>query len=579
MKVAIYCRVSSDSQKEEKTIEAQKHELPVYAESQGWEIVETYIDEGYSGGFLDGRTEFARLLDDMPRKKFDVVLVWNWSRITRTANLRERGHILESFRENSVKIASPSSGVRDISEDDAELITTFDAWRFAKERKEIALNLREGRKRHLRRGSYAQSLVPFPFRRETDRTKKPHTHKIVVNEDELKTLQTTYNQIVNNGQTIHYTADYLNRLGYKPRKAKKWTPGTLQALLRNKDTLTGNIICNRYNSKMIGQKKFQNLGQRPEDQWIRVPVPVIFTELEYKRLDKRLTENRKQGRPNISGDEFLLKGQKVRCGDCGRVYGPRWTAPKNHKITKYYVCGGRIVQPKFMKEGERKCDSPYVNQEVLDEMVWRDLVLKLFMFPEKTLRNWNKANTIEKGLLKTYLDKLAKLDKEIAKKQENVKRLLDEAMVKAFGYDMILEKKKELDKALETLDDERKRLLSEITKIKLIEGNKEIIKQGKQDFYELAKKLSSQMNNLPMKERQKLIEFFIPNGSHIIIYELNPEDYHFYDLGPGRKIKICWAYRYQGVIDLSGIIQALKAYQKTKSIPEYTNYLSNKDSR
>jgi len=37
MRAAIYCRVSTSSQKDEKTIQSQLHELPIYAKSQGWE--------------------------------------------------------------------------------------------------------------------------------------------------------------------------------------------------------------------------------------------------------------------------------------------------------------------------------------------------------------------------------------------------------------------------------------------------------------------------------------------------------------------------------------------------------------
>ena len=81
---AIYCRVSSDSQREQKTIESQKFELPRYAESQDWEIVDTYIDDGVSGSFIEGRTEFQRCLEDMKEKKFDVLLGIDLDRLTRT---------------------------------------------------------------------------------------------------------------------------------------------------------------------------------------------------------------------------------------------------------------------------------------------------------------------------------------------------------------------------------------------------------------------------------------------------------------------------------------------------------------
>ena len=48
-KVAIYARVSSQEQATEGvSIEAQVAALRAYAKSQGWEIVDEYIDGGYS---------------------------------------------------------------------------------------------------------------------------------------------------------------------------------------------------------------------------------------------------------------------------------------------------------------------------------------------------------------------------------------------------------------------------------------------------------------------------------------------------------------------------------------------------
>ena len=46
MIAALYCRVSSDSQREKQTIETQKRILADYAERQGWKILDWYVDDG-----------------------------------------------------------------------------------------------------------------------------------------------------------------------------------------------------------------------------------------------------------------------------------------------------------------------------------------------------------------------------------------------------------------------------------------------------------------------------------------------------------------------------------------------------
>ena len=51
----------------------------------GWELVDTYVDEGISGAKgRDKRQEFDRLCKDMVRRKFNRILVWDVSRLGRS---------------------------------------------------------------------------------------------------------------------------------------------------------------------------------------------------------------------------------------------------------------------------------------------------------------------------------------------------------------------------------------------------------------------------------------------------------------------------------------------------------------
>src|SRR4051812_2882280 len=84
MRCAIYCRVSSDRQREKHTIDSQIRILPEYAKSRGWDLVgQPYIDDGFSGETIEARPAFSRLLDDAAAGKFDVLLVIDDDRISR----------------------------------------------------------------------------------------------------------------------------------------------------------------------------------------------------------------------------------------------------------------------------------------------------------------------------------------------------------------------------------------------------------------------------------------------------------------------------------------------------------------
>lgn len=567
---AIYARVSTPGQREEKTIQAQLAELPAYAKSQGWTVIDVYKDEGISGGFVEGRADFKRLLKDMDRRKFEILLVTEHSRITGTEDPEELGMILGAMMRNEILLASPQEGCIDQKNFVGRFMAMAKFMFGAERRAEIARTLKRGKRNRLREGQYCQPHVPYGLKRETDRTVKPVKHTMLLHPEESKVLRMAYDMIVEQGKTMNWVAAHFNTLGLKSRKGKRWTPGMLQAVLRNRDTLTGTIISNRHAFKQIGNGRFEDLGENPESEWIKVKVPAVFTEAEYRKLDKRIQNNRTQGRPGISESAFLLRSQKVRCGECGKTYGPRWTAPKDRKPQKYYVCGGRVIQPKFLKEGERKCDGPYVNQQALDDEVWNNLVVRLFMFPKQTLKDWNKVVDIKQGALKSLEGRLSNTEKDIKAKEEQADRLLDEGISNLFPIEKIKEKKAAIDKALETLNGEKDRLEGEIRKIKRVQSNKEGMDRAVEELGKLGKRLSAKMNNMGMKDKQNLIEYFLTNGNYV---EINKA--HLTDEWDGHK----WTWSLKGVFDLKGVLNALKVYDKTGAVPGYDSYLTDLNIR
>jgi DNA invertase Pin-like site-specific DNA recombinase len=80
-KVAIYARVSTDSQ----TVENQLRELHEVAQRQGWIIVAVHTDEGISGAKgRDQRPGYDALLRGVARKDFDMIAAWSVDRLGRS---------------------------------------------------------------------------------------------------------------------------------------------------------------------------------------------------------------------------------------------------------------------------------------------------------------------------------------------------------------------------------------------------------------------------------------------------------------------------------------------------------------
>lgn len=75
VRVGIYCRVSTDQQvRDGDSIQAQLSALRIYAKEHDYEIAGEYVDDGISGTLLAERDELQKLLDDVKKKKIDLIL-------------------------------------------------------------------------------------------------------------------------------------------------------------------------------------------------------------------------------------------------------------------------------------------------------------------------------------------------------------------------------------------------------------------------------------------------------------------------------------------------------------------------
>ena len=105
-RVVIYARVSTDGQ----TTDNQVLELKKVLEKSGWDLVDSYIDEGISGSKgRDKRPELDRMLKDAVRRKFDVVMSWSVDRLGRS--LQDLLHLLNELHSMNIDLYLHQQGI------------------------------------------------------------------------------------------------------------------------------------------------------------------------------------------------------------------------------------------------------------------------------------------------------------------------------------------------------------------------------------------------------------------------------------------------------------------------------------
>ena len=408
--IAIYARVSTDRQENEKTVENQLMVLREYVEKNSYTIASEYIDEGWSGDIL-ARPELDRLRMDAKNKMWDAVLVYDPDRIARRYSYQEL--IMDELKELGIEIifittASPKNSEEKILHGVKGLFAEY-------ERAKIAERFRLGKLHKVKDGHVLVSEAPYGYNYVPRKDLKHGYYEINIREAE--NVKMMFSWVANYGVTIRGVIKKFQELNIRPRESKRgvWSTSTLSTLFRN-TTYIGEAHYGR-SYAVVPEKPLKNevykkvkktsRRLRPKEEWITISVPAIVDRELFEKVGRQLKSNYALCTRNKK-NEYLLAG-KIYCNcGCRRAgEGPM------HGKHLYYRCTDRIHNYPLPKT----CLEKGMNARIADQLVW-DKIKNLMCSPElimKQAKAWfGKQHTktehsdISVNSLKTELDKLKK---------------------------------------------------------------------------------------------------------------------------------------------------------------------------
>ena len=174
LRVAAYCRVSTDSEDQLNSFAAQQSYYNDYIRKHdNWQLAEIYADEGITGTSAAKRDDFQRMLSDCRKGRIDKVLVKSISRFAR--NTKE---CLESIRELkalgiSVFFEEHNIDTRMVT---SEMLTAILASCAQAESESISKNMRWSYQKRMLSGTYIPSSVPYGYRLINKQTQERSNH-------------------------------------------------------------------------------------------------------------------------------------------------------------------------------------------------------------------------------------------------------------------------------------------------------------------------------------------------------------------------------------------------------------------
>lgn len=412
-----YCRFSSDKQRDE-SIEAQKRAINLYAEQNNFTVLEYYEDKAQSAK-NDKRTNFQRMVREMPNNNIGTILVHKMDRFSR--NIMQFLEYEKKFIEMGVKIvyvAQPEMNNKFVKMMYATMAEQFLDNLSSEVTKGMIINAE-----HSKRNG---SIVPYGYKVEPLRDAAGNLllnkngselHKVVIDPERAEAVKLIF-QMTIDGHTRAKIIETLTQKGYrkisKKNFGKEFTGTCLDKILRNE----------RY----TGEYDFHyNKGTRdkPISATIRVTqeFPAIISKETFATAQKIL-QARKHRAPVNAAEEYLLTG-KIFCGECKKPYnGMR--CKRHGKMYVYYKCDNQSSY-KNGRYQKNYCHNNSIQKSMIEQYVIDELKQIVFndAYIDQVYAEYDKyvkAQAINTSMVETLKHKLQDIENSIANILDTISR-------------------------------------------------------------------------------------------------------------------------------------------------------------
>jgi site-specific DNA recombinase len=503
MKIAaIYTRVSSDQQRENKTIGSQVDELLNFAKEQGYVVPDEYVfkDEGYSGAILV-RPGLEKVRDLSAEGQIDAVLIYSPDRLSR--NYAYQVVLIDEFASSGTELLFVNSPKGDTPEE--ALLLQLQGMISEYERAIIRERCRRGKLFKAKSGVVnvlCGAPYGFNYIKKTDVT----AARYEINEDQALVVREVYQLYAEEFLSIGAITRQLNAQKVPTRKGiSKWERSTVWGILRN-PAYCGKACYGKteHTDRQRITKPLRAEGgyvakngctkEKPRKEWIEIPVPPIVNQSIFDIVQERLANNKLHSTRNTKV-ETLLQGMMV-CRECGySLYRTFTTTSAKNKIY-YYRCFG---SDDYRFEGGKKCTCRPVRQDYLDNIVWQEVVA-LLEDPTLIQKEVEKRGD-ETRKASPVLKQKAVIEKHKTKMSQSMDKLLDAYQEGLITIAQLRKRMPDLQKRVNATEKELENLK---THELALDHRLQLL-----DVHSFTNQLEQNVNLLDIKDKKKVLKLLV----------------------------------------------------------------------
>ena len=339
-RVAAYCRVSTDSEEQLNSYEAQKsYYTQKIEDSPDWEMAGIYADEGITGTSLKKRTEFKKMITACKRGHIDLIITKSLSRFARnTVDCLETVRLLKA---NGIGVYFEKENINTLTESSEFLITLFSGFAQA-ESESLSKNVAWGKAKSAEAGK-----VTFQYKKMLGYRRGADGQPEIVPE-EAEVIKRIYHRYLD-GCTLGQIKRELDEDKVPTAQGvDSWSPAIIHNILTNEKYIGDALLQKTYITDCISKKVKKNQGERAM-YYVENNHPAIISREVFDQVRNEMTRRsskrkvlQKSGKTELgkySGKYALT--ELLVCGECGSPY-KRVTWARNGKKRIVWRCVSRL---------------------------------------------------------------------------------------------------------------------------------------------------------------------------------------------------------------------------------------------
>lgn len=452
IRVAAYCRVSTDGDEQLGSFESQKlyYEQKI-ADNPEWVNAGIFADEAITGTKTDKRNGFQEMIARCQNGEIDMILTKSISRFAR--NTVDTLNYVRMLKDKNIAIFFEKENINTLDMN-GELLLTIMSSLAQQEVESLSQNVKIGLQMKMKRGEMVGFNGCFGY------DYNPETKTLSVNEDEAQTVRMIYDMYLQ-GYGTTTIAKRLIELGIKNKKGEvSWHTHGVMGIIKN-EKYKGDILLGKtFTTDPISKRRLANFGEENQYYIRDHHEPIVSREVwdEAERIRKKRAKNKVV---ETTGNRERYTRQYAFSSMCECAYcGHKLTRRTRHSSSIYEKPVWQCMNA--TKNGIANCP----NCKAIDETILEGAFLDAFK-----LLAGNFDDVLDVVL--SYVEESANNDDNIRRKQQIDKDISALESKKSRMTDMLIdgtitkevydEKLVEFTRKLHTLSDKRKILADSIS--------------------------------------------------------------------------------------------------------------------